>query len=207
MKPGRPWLKQDRVDVYAPAVPGVHVVRMCAGAADRGLRCWPSRSDRGRDKNRAYGKHYRRELPQDFSFLDISGERDVLTTRRRLQAGARVKCEASGRALGGREAASVGRLVPRGCLLRLLRDLRSSRTLAREAEGAAANPARQGAGGHHGRAGAPSARPALLDEGDEIVGEPTASRTLPPPSDEEPDMEQVARIAEKYGCELLEHPG
>lgn len=36
------------------------------------------------------------------------------------------------------------------------------------------------------------------------MGEPAASRTLPTPSDEEPNMEQVARIGEKYGCELLE---
>jgi quercetin dioxygenase-like cupin family protein len=32
---------------------------------------------------------------------------------------------------------------------------------------------------------------------------PAESRTLPPPSDEEPDMERVAAIAEKYGAELL----
>jgi mannose-6-phosphate isomerase-like protein (cupin superfamily) len=35
------------------------------------------------------------------------------------------------------------------------------------------------------------------------MGEPAGSRTLPPMSDEEPDMERVAQIAEKYGCELL----
>jgi mannose-6-phosphate isomerase-like protein (cupin superfamily) len=33
---------------------------------------------------------------------------------------------------------------------------------------------------------------------------PAASRTLPPPSDEEPDWEQVAAIARANGCELLE---
>ena len=33
------------------------------------------------------------------------------------------------------------------------------------------------------------------------MGEPTGSRTLPPMSDEEPDLERVAQIAEKYGCE------
>jgi mannose-6-phosphate isomerase-like protein (cupin superfamily) len=36
------------------------------------------------------------------------------------------------------------------------------------------------------------------------MGEPAGSRTLPPLSDEEPDMARVAQIAEKYGCELLE---
>ena len=35
------------------------------------------------------------------------------------------------------------------------------------------------------------------------MGEPAGSRTLPPMSDEEPDMERVAQIAGKYGCELL----
>ncbi len=35
------------------------------------------------------------------------------------------------------------------------------------------------------------------------MGEPAGSRTVPPMSDEEPDMERVAQIAEKYGCELL----
>jgi mannose-6-phosphate isomerase-like protein (cupin superfamily) len=32
---------------------------------------------------------------------------------------------------------------------------------------------------------------------------PAESRTLPPPSDAEPDMERVAAIAEANGCELL----
>jgi quercetin dioxygenase-like cupin family protein len=32
---------------------------------------------------------------------------------------------------------------------------------------------------------------------------PARSRTLPPPSDEEPDMERIAAIAEANGCELL----
>jgi quercetin dioxygenase-like cupin family protein len=32
---------------------------------------------------------------------------------------------------------------------------------------------------------------------------PAASRTLPPPTDEEPDMERIAAIAEANGCELL----
>ena len=36
------------------------------------------------------------------------------------------------------------------------------------------------------------------------MGEPARSRTLPPLSDEEPDMARIAQIAEKYGCELLE---
>ena len=36
------------------------------------------------------------------------------------------------------------------------------------------------------------------------MGVPAASRTLPPPSDEEPDMEMVARVAERYGCALVE---
>jgi hypothetical protein len=29
------------------------------------------------------------------------------------------------------------------------------------------------------------------------------TRTLPPASDEEPDMEMVAAVAQKYGCEPL----
>jgi quercetin dioxygenase-like cupin family protein len=32
---------------------------------------------------------------------------------------------------------------------------------------------------------------------------PARSRTLPPPSDEDPDMERIAAIAEANGCELL----
>ena len=32
---------------------------------------------------------------------------------------------------------------------------------------------------------------------------PAESRTLPPPSDEEPDMEMVAAVARKHGAELL----
>jgi quercetin dioxygenase-like cupin family protein len=32
---------------------------------------------------------------------------------------------------------------------------------------------------------------------------PAASRTLPLPSDEEPDFEQVAAVAQAHGCELL----
>ncbi|MEA2331637.1 MAG: hypothetical protein QOH58_1775 [Thermoleophilaceae bacterium] len=32
---------------------------------------------------------------------------------------------------------------------------------------------------------------------------PAASRTLPPPSDEEPDWERVAAVAKANGCELL----
>ena len=32
---------------------------------------------------------------------------------------------------------------------------------------------------------------------------PAADRTLPPSSDEEPDMERVATVAQAYGCELL----
>jgi mannose-6-phosphate isomerase-like protein (cupin superfamily) len=35
------------------------------------------------------------------------------------------------------------------------------------------------------------------------MGEPAGSWTLPPMSDEEPDLERVAQIAEKYGCELV----
>jgi quercetin dioxygenase-like cupin family protein len=35
------------------------------------------------------------------------------------------------------------------------------------------------------------------------MSEPALARTLPPPSDEEPDMERVAAIAEAHGCELL----
>ncbi len=32
---------------------------------------------------------------------------------------------------------------------------------------------------------------------------PAKTRTLPPASDEEPDMEMVATVAERYGCELV----
>ena len=32
---------------------------------------------------------------------------------------------------------------------------------------------------------------------------PAETRTLPPASDEEPDMEHVAAVAAAYGCELL----
>jgi mannose-6-phosphate isomerase-like protein (cupin superfamily) len=35
------------------------------------------------------------------------------------------------------------------------------------------------------------------------MSEPAASRTLPPPSEEEPDMEMVAAVAEAHGCELV----
>jgi mannose-6-phosphate isomerase-like protein (cupin superfamily) len=35
------------------------------------------------------------------------------------------------------------------------------------------------------------------------MGVPAQSRTLPPPSDEEPDWERVAAIAKANGCELL----
>jgi hypothetical protein len=35
------------------------------------------------------------------------------------------------------------------------------------------------------------------------MSEPAGSRTAPRPSDEEPDMERIAAIAQAYGCELL----
>jgi mannose-6-phosphate isomerase-like protein (cupin superfamily) len=35
------------------------------------------------------------------------------------------------------------------------------------------------------------------------MSEPALTRTVPPPSDEEPDMERIQAIAMKYGCELL----
>jgi mannose-6-phosphate isomerase-like protein (cupin superfamily) len=35
------------------------------------------------------------------------------------------------------------------------------------------------------------------------MSEPAAARTLPPPSDEPPDMERVAAVAEAYGCALV----
>ncbi|HMO60238.1 MAG TPA: quercetin 2,3-dioxygenase [Roseiflexaceae bacterium] len=35
------------------------------------------------------------------------------------------------------------------------------------------------------------------------MGEPALSRTIPPPSTEEPDWEQIAAIASANGCELL----
>ena len=34
------------------------------------------------------------------------------------------------------------------------------------------------------------------------VGEPAATRTVPPPSDTPPDFEHVARVAEKYGMSI-----
>jgi quercetin dioxygenase-like cupin family protein len=37
------------------------------------------------------------------------------------------------------------------------------------------------------------------------AGEPAASRSLPPPSDEPPDFERLARIAAQYGMDI-EHP-
>jgi quercetin dioxygenase-like cupin family protein len=35
------------------------------------------------------------------------------------------------------------------------------------------------------------------------MSEPAAERTIPPASDEAPDMDRVARVAQAYGCELL----
>ena len=35
------------------------------------------------------------------------------------------------------------------------------------------------------------------------MSEPAAEHALPPASDEPPDMERVARVAQAYGCELL----
>jgi quercetin dioxygenase-like cupin family protein len=35
------------------------------------------------------------------------------------------------------------------------------------------------------------------------MSEPAASRTLPPPMEQEPDWERVMAVAEEYGCELL----
>jgi quercetin dioxygenase-like cupin family protein len=35
------------------------------------------------------------------------------------------------------------------------------------------------------------------------MSEPAGARTLPPPSDEPPDMERVATVAEAYGCALV----
>ncbi len=35
------------------------------------------------------------------------------------------------------------------------------------------------------------------------MSEAAASRTLPPPSEQEPDWERVAAVAKAYGCELL----
>ena len=35
------------------------------------------------------------------------------------------------------------------------------------------------------------------------MSEPAQTRTLPPPSDEAPDMERVQAIAVKHGCELV----
>ena len=35
------------------------------------------------------------------------------------------------------------------------------------------------------------------------MGEPAGSRTVPPPSDEPPDMGRVAAIAGRYGCALV----
>jgi quercetin dioxygenase-like cupin family protein len=36
------------------------------------------------------------------------------------------------------------------------------------------------------------------------MSEPAGSRTLPPPPEGEPDMERIAAIAQKHGCELLD---
>ena len=35
------------------------------------------------------------------------------------------------------------------------------------------------------------------------MSEPAARRELPPPMEQEPDWEQVAAVAEAFGCELL----
>ena len=35
------------------------------------------------------------------------------------------------------------------------------------------------------------------------MSEPAGSRTLPPPSEEEPDWERIAAIASAHGAELL----
>jgi quercetin dioxygenase-like cupin family protein len=35
------------------------------------------------------------------------------------------------------------------------------------------------------------------------MSEPAGSRTLPPPSEQEPDWGHVAAVAQRYGCELL----
>jgi mannose-6-phosphate isomerase-like protein (cupin superfamily) len=35
------------------------------------------------------------------------------------------------------------------------------------------------------------------------MGVPAESRTVPPPSDDEPDYARIAAIADRYGCELL----
>lgn len=35
------------------------------------------------------------------------------------------------------------------------------------------------------------------------LSEPAAGRTLPPPSDEQPDLERLATIAAANGCEIL----
>ena len=35
------------------------------------------------------------------------------------------------------------------------------------------------------------------------MGELAGSRTVPPPSDEPPDMDRIAAIAGRYGCELI----
>jgi quercetin dioxygenase-like cupin family protein len=37
------------------------------------------------------------------------------------------------------------------------------------------------------------------------MGEPAPSRTVPPPTDQPPDMEAVAAIAGRYGCELVDN--
>jgi hypothetical protein len=35
------------------------------------------------------------------------------------------------------------------------------------------------------------------------MSDPAGSRTLPPPSEQEPDWAQVVAVAKAYGCELL----
>jgi hypothetical protein len=35
------------------------------------------------------------------------------------------------------------------------------------------------------------------------MSEPAPSRTLPPASDDQPDMERIQEIANRHGCELM----
>ena len=46
--------------------------------------------------------------------------------------------------------------------------------------------------------------PGGMEEMIVAMSEPAGSRTLPPPSQEEPDWERIAAIAKAYGAELLE---
>jgi len=49
--------------------------------------------------------------------------------------------------------------------------------------------------------------PAGFDEFVRQIGQPAATLTLPPPSDEPPDVARLAAVAAEYGVEILGPPG